>query len=1307
MKKRWISAGLVVILAGAKLAAQPVISSVDFTGGQTGNLGIGDTVSLDITLAAPPAGTLTLVSGNLDSWTLGGLSGSGTAWTAVCTIANNGVQFVSGAMVPLANLVVNDVGGGGAGMAYAASIALPVGLTLDGKPPTGAVVSSSAATGGTPVTGYYNGTNTGSTLTVTFPNSSLDPSIDGGSLAVEVSDNGGGTWSALGSSAAIGAGVAAAGSITVNPGALAAYNGKTLQFRGILTDRAGNTGAAGAAGGSIVVDTTPPTLSTVTIASNNANTARAKVLNTVTVSITASEAVNTPAAGSQMVFSASRTGAALAIAGSGSSYTIAYTIVTGDLSLLTLGAAVPFSIAQITDPAGNVMAAPVTVITGGPVVMYYRGLTWQGAANGDWSTASNWAEGYAPPTADDEVVINSNNPRLTAAGAAKTITVGAGAGLDTDNFSLTVASTFTLSGTAWLRRRGGTTVPLPSGGTVIYHTGGLVQDYGAVVDYPSLEFTAGAYSLGAALTAGTLTVSGAASITGAFPLTVNGTSSLSADVSTAGNQTYTGAVTLGGAVTLAATGGAIVMAAITGGGNNLTLNSGAGTTTVSGNAAALGTVTLHGDSGTGAVTFSGGLTAAALSTTAAAYNLTLTGGGAVTITSAVTCTNTGTLTLNGTPNAITCTGGLTVSGPAGGVTVSGTVATAAAPMTLGAVTLGGTAVLNSGGGAISMAAITGGGNNLTLNSGTGTTTVSGAVSGLGSGTGAALTVGGTGLVTFDSTFTAASGIAASGGSLIFSGDVTLGNGNTGTTIGTTEIAGPAASFSGYDGVSLGNLTLSGTPRTVILNSNGGALAAGTITGGGNDLTLNSGAGTTTVSGNAAALGTVTLHSDSGTGAVTFSGGLTAAALSTTAAAYNLTLTGGGNPVTITTAVTCTNTGTLTLNGTPSAITCTGGLTATAPSGVTLSGTVQTAGGQPIVLGNLSPARNISLAGAAILDAGTGAATFYGGVSGAYNLTISGTGAATFNGAVSGVENLSVAGAGAINADISTTGSQTYTGAVTLGGSGTARTFSSGTNQDITFTGGVTGGSHNLSVIASGTGIVTFGGATTVGTGTPPAYAVDINAGMVRIAGGGSIASAGNLDIRFTADGYDLQPASTTVVAGGTGQVYYLFRDPGKTIEFGPTATASLPGLGAAADIFIDSDFFTTTRPVNIGGLSHQGNIWITVTTAAAAYDLTVGNAAGTGGSGRIGITAALAGLSTLTLNPGNTGVVVSGGGVTTTGNQTYNGKVTLGADADFSAGGGSLVRFASTVNSDSTARSLTVTAADVRFDDTAGTVLPY
>ncbi len=187
---------------------------------------------------------------------------------------------------------------------------------------------------------------------------------------------------------------------------------------------------------------------------------------------------------------------------------------------------------------------------------------------------------------------------------------------------------------------------------------------------------------------------------------------------------------------------------------------------------------------------------------------------------------------------------------------------------------GGAVSLNSNGSSILFSSTLAGGNqDLTIAAGTaaGTTTFTGAVSGMGDGTGAAITIASTGLVRFMSTVGGASGIVSSNssGSTQFDGNVTLTDGNTASSFaGTTTLDG--LTWSGYDGLTFtGAVTMSS--GAVSLNSNGGnILLSSTLSGAGQDLTIASGtgAGTTTFTGAVGAsggsIGSIVLSAITGT-----------------------------------------------------------------------------------------------------------------------------------------------------------------------------------------------------------------------------------------------------------------------------------------------------------------------------------------------------------------------------------------------------------------------------------------------------------
>ena len=222
---------------------------------------------------------------------------------------------------------------------------------------------------------------------------------------------------------------------------------------------------------------------------------------------------------------------------------------------------------------------------------------------------------------------------------------------------------------------------------------------------------------------------GAASVTDSENTTLNGTG-----VTTTGDQDYTGTVTLGANTILAS--GTLELGVVTGGGKNLTFNN-------------TGVATLNGaESGIGVLSASGG----------------------------------GTLVVNNNPSAasVSDSEGTTLNG--GGVTTTGDQSYT------GVVTLGANTILASG--TLELAAVTGGGKNLTLNN-TGLATLNGAVSGVNS-----LTADGSGTLLAKNTIAAANvtdseGTTLSGGSVTttgaqtYNGAITLGADTTlsGSTVG--------------------------------------------------------------------------------------------------------------------------------------------------------------------------------------------------------------------------------------------------------------------------------------------------------------------------------------------------------------------------------------------------------------------------------------------------------------------------------------------------------------------------------------------
>jgi hypothetical protein len=284
-----------------------------------------------------------------------------------------------------------------------------------------------------------------------------------------------------------------------------------------------------------------------------------------------------------------------------------------------------------------------------------------------------------------------------------------------------------------------------------------------------------------------------------------------------------------------------------------------------------------------------------------------------------------------------------------------------------------------------------------------------------------------------------------------SGGVTLGNGGDAITFdggvtsnaSTTTINGTLATSN--DDATFGSITLAGD--TVINTGTGvGDISIATITGGTKNLQLISGSGTTTVSGGATGLGTVTLQEDAATstGNVAFQAGLTAAAITTFARPYAVTLQGG--TTTITNASTFLNTSSLTVGSAGDTSTFSNGLTAATQSAVNLAGVIE-ATDTPISLGDITLTANTTI------GSGTGAINIASATTpSAFSLNLgnaSQTGTVTFTGNAS-LNNSSLnAAAGAFDMALggptNTIGSGTFlnTGSLTVGTAGGTSTFSNG------------------------------------------------------------------------------------------------------------------------------------------------------------------------------------------------------------------------------------------------------------------------
>jgi len=672
--------------------------------------------------------------------------------------------------------------------------------------------------------------------------------------------------------------------------------------------------------------------------------------------------------------------------------------------------------------------------------------------------------------------------------------------------------------------------------------------------------------------------------------------------------------------------------------------------------------------------FPGKVSLGMLTTTDGSINVVSAGMISTDSTAMLTAGNAGAINLESTGDdvllgaALTTDGDVSISGNAitlAQVTTGGTQSYTAATTTIGGNLLasgieitGNAALSNSvqldtsdADGDISISGgLVGNGNAMVLKAGDGNITLGGAATGLGSMTATA------GMIDLNG--------VTSTGAQVYNGETHL-NGSYATS-GTGFTVNGAALVDGTTSIATAN----------------GAVAFTDTVDGGHDLTINGGTGDVTfgnVVGGTTALGALVVN----TGGVTSLGTVTAASV-TTDAPGSVTLTGD---VTTSGAQSYGEVATLVGNRELSGSTVSFGKTVTGTSALTVDGDAvfggavslasldvsgtTSLGADVTTTGMQNYGDDVTLAGNATLTGGT--VTFDGGVIGAHNLAIVGN--AIFAEAIDAA-SLSVSGTTSLAAGVTTTGTQSYTGLVTLGDDMTLA------GSTVAFGAGVTG---NKALVVDGNG--RFAGSSTLAS-------LEVT-GTTRL-DGGSITTTGDQSYDGAVTlGDDMTLAGSTVAfgAGVTGNKALVVDGNGRFA--GSSTLASLEVTGATR---LDGGSITTT-----GDQSYDGAVTLTGDTTLASggdlafngtvdggHDLTVNG--GTGDvtfADAVGSTVALgdivinsSGTTSLgTINAASVttdapGVLMLGGNVTTTGNQSYGEIATLSSDVVLS---GPTVSFGKTV----------------------------
>ena len=756
-----------------------------------------------------------------------------------------------------------------------------------------------------------------------------------------------------------------------------------------------------------------------------------------------------------------------------------------------------------------------------------------------------------------------------------------------------------------------------------------------------------------------LTVAGNTSLTGQVTgvanLAVSGTALIGADVSTSGSQAYTGLVTLAAGVTLTGTDPTFT-AGVAGAGNNLTLNF-SGTTAING-AKFTGIANLATGNGgtttlTGVVTTSGSQIYGDAVTLLGATTAASSGSGAITFSS----------TVNGSFDLLVNTAGATTFGGA----VGGTVALSGL-----FIDAGGTTAIN--GGSVRT---------------TGPQTYDDAVT-----LGASTTLTGS-LITFGAT------LAGGGNALAIDGPVFFGGGRAvfnGTVSGVSNLsvvntaAINTASITTTGSQAYGGTVTLGAP-TVTLTGTDPTFTAGVV-GAGNSLVLQF-SGTTAIDG-ATFTGINKLTTRSG-GTTTLTGPLTTTGSQRYGDVVSLlgatTLAGDGitfdDSVDGTQALVINDSGSTFFGGFVGDSTPLASLAVTAVGGIEIAGGVVTTQGTQTYNDAVTLTSNAVLTGSTITTTSTVAG-------GGNSLTV--TGNAVVNGAISDVTDYVVSGTSSLAANVSTSGLQTFQGAVTLAQDVTLASSGSGS---ISFVGAVNG-AKNLVVNTAAT--TTFDGA--VGGTTALASLVTDAGGSVAI-NGGAVTTTGTQTYNDAVSlGANTTLTGSTITTAGTLT--------GNSRSLGVTGNAVIGGavnrspssLSVSGTTAVNTASIRTLGSQTYGGLVTLGSPTVTLSGTNATF---TGGVAGAGNSLVLtfsGTTAidgpSFTGIANLTSDGGGTTTLT--GAIQTSGSQTYGDAVTLLADTTASSTGSGAIAFTGTVNG---ARALVVnTAGTTTFGAAVGGTTP-
>jgi len=343
----------------------PTLTSITSTTGN-GNFGIGRVINITLNFSED----VTLSGGNLlittdagaTTTSISSISNAATATATYTVVSADASSDFNVSALSLSAGSLQDAGGNDVDLADISGISNiddTRDIVIDGTAPAAFQVSTVVATGGTVVSDYWNGTNTGINVTVPIAN---DVTLQNGKLLIKAKV-GSNTYEAVGDSSTILI-VNGNKTVTLSYNAVRSITGFTdggvLTFTAVMRDNVYNYTTGTASATTLTIDETDPTISSIT---SNPVTGSIAAGGSVDITVTFSEAVTLSGGNIVTTLETGDNDAELTTTtvSNASSFTETYTVAVNDTASDLNVRSLALSTGTLLDAAGNELDSSLPV----------------------------------------------------------------------------------------------------------------------------------------------------------------------------------------------------------------------------------------------------------------------------------------------------------------------------------------------------------------------------------------------------------------------------------------------------------------------------------------------------------------------------------------------------------------------------------------------------------------------------------------------------------------------------------------------------------------------------------------------------------------------------------------------------------------------------------------------------------------------------------------------------------------------------------------------------------------------------------